>query len=201
MIPKLTILTACDNQHLLILTSACENLAVRAFLSRQSVTVGERALNKKPLLRSFSTGLSSDKKQGQGNVVKSLYRQVAASLDDMFLGPSMLDVMTDRLNKQAAGAWDAGLVNLGNLGAEIGSSYFPNSLGSSAPYAPFPQTGAPRKSSDVRDETLEVETGSSFTGHICDLLVELFGFKDTNWVRKQALVMIVQQLLGGTIER
>ena len=41
----------------------------------------------------------------------------------------------------------------------------------------------------------------SFTTPICDFVIELFDLKENNWLRRQAIVVILQQLLGGTIER
>jgi sorting nexin-25 len=41
----------------------------------------------------------------------------------------------------------------------------------------------------------------SFTTPICDLFIELFDLKENNWLRRQAIVVILQQFLGGTIER
>jgi hypothetical protein len=40
-----------------------------------------------------------------------------------------------------------------------------------------------------------------FTAPICDLFIEIFELKENNWLRRQAIVIILQQLLGGTIER
>lgn len=41
-----------------------------------------------------------------------------------------------------------------------------------------------------------------FTGPICDLFVEIFELRDSNnWLRRQAIVIILQQILGSTIER
>ncbi|BEI83708.1 hypothetical protein CcaverHIS002_0403120 [Cutaneotrichosporon cavernicola] len=40
-----------------------------------------------------------------------------------------------------------------------------------------------------------------FTAPICDLFIEVFDLKESNWLRRQAIVIILQQVLGGTIER
>ena len=50
---------------------------------------------------------------------------------------------------------------------------------------------------------LEGESGvSSFSGPICDLILAVFELdKKNNWLRRQAIVIILQQVLGGTIER
>lgn len=48
---------------------------------------------------------------------------------------------------------------------------------------------------------VSVEGMTSFTGPICDLFIELFDLKEKNWLRRQAVIVILQQFLGGTIER
>jgi len=50
---------------------------------------------------------------------------------------------------------------------------------------------------------LEGETSTStFSAPICDLLLAVFELNKTNnWLRRQAVVIILQQVLGGTIER
>ncbi|KIJ26657.1 hypothetical protein M422DRAFT_272229 [Sphaerobolus stellatus SS14] len=52
-------------------------------------------------------------------------------------------------------------------------------------------------------KTLEGETSSSsFSGPIYDLILAVFELnKKKNWLRRQAIVIILQQVFGGTIER
>nr|ODO02731.1 hypothetical protein L204_01470 [Cryptococcus depauperatus CBS 7855] len=47
----------------------------------------------------------------------------------------------------------------------------------------------------------EVENMTTFTAPICDLFIELFDLREKDWFRRQAVVVILQQFLGGTIER
>jgi len=43
---------------------------------------------------------------------------------------------------------------------------------------------------------------SSFTGPICDLILAVFELDNkNNWLRRQAIVIILQQVLGDTVER
>ena len=60
---------------------------------------------------------------------------------------------------------------------------------------------------DLVGQLLEVQEGAKegmtyFTTPICDLFVTLFelGVKN-NWLRRQAILIILQSILGGTIER
>lgn len=156
------------------------------------------------------------------NLVQTLYNQVTSSLDDIFLKPSMIDVMADKLNRQAvdmAEAWDAGVAQIGNYGLELGNSVL-------SPYAlralrtpaqdvgpdekdafPFPSV---QPHTSIQDQDLErhaptqpqaIVEETSFTTPITDFMVEVFGLKNGDWLRKQALVIVIQQLLGSTIER
>jgi sorting nexin-25 len=118
---------------------------------------------------------------------------MATSLDDAMLGPSTLDLMYTTLSRQLSDV--SGLVGVG--GDDI-MDMLPQALkpgwakdsNSTTPSLPLPWTG---------DES----AGSIFTAPICDLFVELFDLKENknNWLRRQAIVVILQQLLGSTIER
>ena len=58
------------------------------------------------------------------------------------------------------------------------------------------------KQPPVRPAVVEPEGVTTFTEPLCDLFIELFELKEkNNWLRRQAVVIILQQVLGGTIER
>ncbi|OBZ84694.1 Sorting nexin-12 [Choanephora cucurbitarum] len=51
-------------------------------------------------------------------------------------------------------------------------------------------------------DVMKSEGMTRFTEPLCDLFIEMFELKDkTNWLRRQAIVIIIQQILEGTIER
>ncbi|KAF9084567.1 Intermediate filament protein [Mortierella sp. AD031] len=52
-----------------------------------------------------------------------------------------------------------------------------------------------------RPAVVEAEGVTTFTEPLCDLFIELFELKENNWLRRQAVVIVLQQVLGGTIER
>ena len=150
------------------------------------------------------------------NFVRNLYRSVTTSLDDILLVPNVLDVLSDKLNKQATGMADdisTSLLGLGAMGLEFGNSY----LGSTALGASLlasqrdvrnlvngdlPQLSRLDSAFSNLVSPLEGESvASAFTAPISDMFMELFDLKDGNWLRKQTIVMLMQQLLGGTIER
>lgn len=115
----------------------------------------------------------------------------------MFFGPSMLDVMIQRLSKQAA-----------EFAGIAGSGVHDEELIEQALKAKSRSFGG--GGSRVEDslskldlKPLEGESGmSSFSAPICDLILAVFELdKKNNWLRKQAVVIILQQVLGSTIER
>jgi len=122
-----------------------------------------------------------------------MYRSVTESIDDMFFGPSMLDVMIQRLTRQAAG-----LVGI------VGSAVNDEDLVAQALRASGQAMSVDsfmQMSGDLKP--LEGETSAStFSGPICDLILAVFELdKKNNWLRRQAIVIILQQVLGDTIER
>lgn len=152
------------------------------------------------------------------NIVKTLYKTVASSLDDQLV-PSMLDLMSQSLQRQISEVAVAG----GRV-AEPLAGYMPTALkaGVAGVAAPWMKHDARTPSvtvtaDHVMGESPELPTASSlpvtmqplegesatgsFTTPICDLFIEVFDLKENNWLRRQAIVIILQQILGGTIER
>ncbi|KAG0241286.1 Intermediate filament protein [Mortierella sp. GBA43] len=63
------------------------------------------------------------------------------------------------------------------------------------------QAQPPLQEHPVRQDVVESEGVTTFTEPLCDLFIELFELKKNNWLRRQAVVIMLQQVLGGTIER
>jgi hypothetical protein len=129
---------------------------------------------------------------GQG-LVRSVYKSMTESIDDMFFGPSMLDVIIQRLTRQAAefvGIEGSGVNDEDLVARALKAS------GRSASEATLLRLPADLK-------PLEGETSTStFSAPICDLLLEIFELDEKkNWLRRQAVVIILQQVFGETIER
>ncbi|KAJ1301386.1 hypothetical protein OPQ81_008648 [Rhizoctonia solani] len=162
-------------QKLILVPSVCESDELRTFLSRQVTP---------PTL---TPSVPAD----QG-LVRTMYRSVADSIDDMFFGPSMLDVTLQRLSRRAAeltGMY-AQLQDEDAIARVLGLK------GSSKP-----EETIVKLQGDLMP--LDGETGaSSFSAPICDFLLAMFELdRKDNWLRRQAMVTILQQLLGSTIER
>ncbi|KAF8522877.1 PhoX domain-containing protein [Hysterangium stoloniferum] len=170
-------------QSLVAIPMVCDSEELRAFLSRQA------PLNVLPI---DTTGKSHASFPGQ-TIVRTVYRSVAESIDDMLFGPSMLEVMIQRLTRQAAEF--AGIVGVGMNDEDLVAQAFKSS-GKSLPEETLMKFPGVLK-------TLEGESSaSSFSSPICDLILAVFELdKKNNWLRRQAIVIILQQVLGGTIER
>ncbi|KAH8835579.1 PhoX domain-containing protein [Flagelloscypha sp. PMI_526] len=180
-------------QSVIAIPKACESEELRAFLSRDSPfetadfppptspTASELPKSSTQAQSGFGTGL-----------VRNVYRTFTESIDDMFFGPSMLDVLIQRLTRQAAEL--AGLA-----GTDINEDLVTQAL--NATFRSSPMTALLQFSGDLKP--LDGETSaSSFSAPICDLFLAAFELnKENNWLRKQAIVLILQQVLGGTIER
>lgn len=112
------------------------------------------------------------------NLMKTFYKSISPgpSSEDMF-NANMADVMYNGLGRQISDL--GGLAGLG--------------LGS-------PEVEVTEDHVQVTPD-VSVEGMTSFTGPICDLFIELFDLKEKNWLRRQAVIVILQQFLGGTIER
>ncbi|KAH7930927.1 hypothetical protein BV22DRAFT_1027684 [Leucogyrophana mollusca] len=171
-------------QSLIAIPVVCESNELRSFLSRDSPFMASEL----PDDRGKGPAGFSGKK-----LVRSVYRSVAESIDDMFFGPSMLDVMIQRLTQQAA-----------EFAGIVGSAVNDEDLVAQALKA-FGKTTSEdtfmQMSGDLRP--LEGETSTStFSAPICDLVLAIFELnKKNNWLRRQAIVIILQQVLGDTIER
>lgn len=168
----------------------CDSEELRGFLSRRSTSEGAqlsgRDESQRPTRSPSFLGPS---------LVKTFYRSVAESIDDIFFGPSMLDVMIQRLSQQAAEF--AGIVGSGVHDEDL----IAQALKTNDSGEPAEETLLRLSSGDLKP--LEGESSlSAFSAPICDLILAVFELdKKNNWLRKQAIVIILQQVLGGTIER
>ncbi|KAJ7170182.1 PhoX domain-containing protein [Mycena filopes] len=174
-------------QSLISIPIVCDSDQLRGFLSRES-----------PFVASETPGTPAANSKGPAafsgtDLVRTVYKSVTDSIDDMFFGPSMLDVMIQRLTRQAAEF--AGIVGSGINDIDLVAQAL-NASGKTSTEAAMMEL-----SGDLKP--LEGETSTStFSAPICDLLLAVFELNKTNnWLRRQAVVIILQQVLGGTIER
>ncbi|KAG8219562.1 PhoX domain-containing protein [Butyriboletus roseoflavus] len=171
-------------QNLISIPVVCESTELRVFLSRDSPFIASE--------------IKDDALKGQGgfsgrNIVQSMYRSVTESIDDMFFGPSMLDVMIQRLTRQVAEF--TGIVGSALNDEEIVAQAM-KQYGKATSLDTFIQMPGDLKPLDGETST------SSFSAPICDLVLAIFELHTkNNWLRRQAIVIILQQVFGDTIEQ
>ncbi|ODO07280.1 hypothetical protein L198_00859 [Cryptococcus wingfieldii CBS 7118] len=158
-------------QGLLASSSICDSYIFRAFIS-----LTPSVPNGSSSL--FNGPLSSLAPLAPHNVLKSLYKTISpgGAFDDFNDATGVTDFMYSGLSRQINDI--GGMVGLG-LG-------YPSSTNSDVESV----AGAPLG-----------EGMTSFTAPICDLFIEMFDLTEKEWLRRQAIVIILQQFLGGTIER
>ncbi|KAF8665266.1 hypothetical protein AX16_000287 [Volvariella volvacea WC 439] len=169
-------------QNIVAIPAVCESNELRSFLSRDSPFVAAE-----PPVPQKNPAFSGT------DLVRNMYRSVAESIDDMFFGPSMLDVMIQRLTRQVAEF--AGIVGSSVNDEDLVAQAL-NASSKNAPEVALMQLPGDLKPLDGETST------STFSAPICDLILAVFELnKKNNWLRRQAIVIILQQVLGGTIER
>ncbi|SCV67692.1 BQ2448_5303 [Microbotryum intermedium] len=168
-------------QALIRVPVICQSNELRSFLSQQNISLPKFDVDS-------TKRLTVSLFPGQG-LVRSFYRTVTSGIDDM-LGAgsaSMMDTIIQRLSQQAAdmaGIGGSGVQDEDLVGQLIGDA-----------------TKDPSRFSSLA-MGLGEEGLTYFTAPICDLFVVLFQLKEkNNWLRRQAILIILQQILGGTIER
>ncbi|KZT73343.1 PhoX domain-containing protein [Daedalea quercina L-15889] len=171
-------------QSLIALPAVCESDELRNFLSRDSPFIASMPVETNTKAAAPATGKG---------LVRSVYKSVADSIDDMFFGPSMLDVIIQRLTTQAAEF--AGIVGSGIHDEDLVAQALKASGKAGSDDALL------QLSDDLKPMQGET-SNSTFSSPICDLLLAVFELdKKNNWLRRQAIVIILQQVFGDTIER
>ncbi|KAK4705291.1 sorting nexin-25, partial [Phenoliferia sp. Uapishka_3] len=164
-------------QALIRIPVICQSIELRSFLSQQNISL--------PKLDAEAGKRNASFFPGQG-LVRSFYRTVTSGIDEMLTaGPaSMMDTVIQRLSQQAAEL--SGIGGSGVQDEDLVGQLLSGQAGANLP-------GGLR----AGEEGL-----TYFTAPICELFVTLFELKEkNNWLRRQAILIILQQILGGTIER
>ncbi|GAA5943128.1 hypothetical protein JCM10213_006220 [Rhodosporidiobolus nylandii] len=172
-------------QALVKIPVVCQSHELRAFLSQATIALPKTtpSISSSSPLPFFAPGQT---------LVRSLYRSVTSGIDDV-LGTSttsMMDQVIERLSQQAAEF--AGLTGASANDEDlVGQLLADQSSTSSAAAA-------------VADADTRIgEEGLTFwSAPIADLFITIFELKENNnWLRRQAILIVLQQVLGGTIER
>lgn len=153
---------------------ACSSRELGAFLSQQNIHM--------PDYNALAAQQVSDPKSASGNFMSHIYTTVANGIDDLLSTQGMIEAVTHRLGQQVASiAYDPKQTTGG---------------GASSIEAPPMLDSIP----DLKAAGNEMLT--AFTEPMCDLFIEVFELQgNNNWLRRGAIVIIMQQILGGTIER
>jgi sorting nexin-25 len=151
------------------------------------------------------------KHQGSTGFMRHIYKTVAQGIDDMLVGPSMLDLITQQLGQQVMElSTDPSATPLvsgqapefpsesDNVAAAVVSAAASLGLNLSQTTPTQPQNEA----IDGFGKSTEAEGTTRFTDSLCDLFIEMFELREkNNWLRRQAVIIVLQQLFGGTVER
>ncbi|KAF2145735.1 uncharacterized protein K452DRAFT_221246 [Aplosporella prunicola CBS 121167] len=158
-------------RELLLIPAICRSRELRAFLSQQTISSSDPT-NPQADTRDFVARIYSSVTDGMEEFLGNI-----PVLDQLSLaGQNLISAATNQLN------------NAGPLG-NGGNSALSND----------PQTAAEAEAELRAYESRELEP---FIKPICDLFLELFELnRENNWLRGRAVVVVLHQLLGGTIER
>jgi sorting nexin-25 len=145
------------------------------------------------------------KKPSKG-FMRHIYKTVAAGIDDILIGPSMLDLITQRLGEQVMEFSIEDNTSTSSAHSKDVSSHvdYTTNANTTTTITTTTTTTTTTATANILElpDALKAEGITRFTEPLCDLFIEMFELKDkTNWLRRQAVVIILQQILGGTIER
>jgi len=172
--------------ELLLLPDVCRSRDLRAFLSQSVITPaaahgGAAATDR------------DDANYKQKDMISRLYDSVADGMEDILGSIPVLDQLSlAGQNLIAAATNQLGTVPLGTLAADD-----PAAAAASIMNAAEAEAELNAFESNNKEEEME-----PFVKPICDIFLEVFELnRGNNWLRGRAVVVVLHQLLGGTIER
>ncbi|KAL8917172.1 MAG: hypothetical protein Q9172_005964 [Xanthocarpia lactea] len=171
-------------RELLRLPAVCQSRDLRAFLSQSAI------------ISKQDTGRDSERR----DIVSRIYNSVTDGMDEFLGNVPVLDQLSI-----------AGQNLISAATSQFNSMPSPN--GSST--SPATRTNDPKALLDAADPIHSVEARAEldafdsnarelepFVKPICDLFLETFELnRGNNWLRGRAVVVVLHQLLGGTVER
>ncbi|KAL3430584.1 PXA domain-containing protein [Aspergillus tetrazonus] len=158
-------------QHLLLLPEVCRSRDLRAFLSQRAII---------PRDETPRDGETKD-------LVTRIYNSVADGMDDFLGNFGVLDQLS------IAGQ---------NLISAATNQQQPNTSATSTDSGLTTEDAVTTAEAEAELNAFEDRELEPFIKPICDLFLETFELnKGNNWLRGRAVVVVLHQLLGGTIER
>ncbi len=159
---------------LLLLPDVCRSRDLRAFLSQR--VIGPQAASAPAADAGFDR-----------HVIARLYDSVADGMEDLLGSIPVLDQLSTAGQNLIAAA--ASQLQLGAGAA--------NAAGGAGPAPPGTEAAAAE-----REATATPDDDAPFVTPICDIFLEVFELnRGNNWLRGRAVVVVLHQLLGGTVER
>jgi len=165
-------------RELLLIPAVCRSRELRAFLSQAAISPADAMRNQDPNSNDFVT---------------RIYNSVADGMEE-FLGN--IPVL-DQLSVAGQNLISAATTQLANTN---GATAQPADLAASGVLV----AGETNNDAEAEAELLAFENKEMepFVKPICDLFLETFELnRENNWLRGRAVVVVLHQLLGGTIER
>ncbi|KAL5408017.1 hypothetical protein PMIN03_006799 [Paraphaeosphaeria minitans] len=160
-------------RDLLLIPAVCRSREFRAFLSQAAISATDPSANQ----------------QASNDFVSRIYSSVADGMEEFLGNIPVLDQLSM-----------AGQTLISAATTQLASSN-----GAPAPLAPGAILGVePNSDAEAEAELLAFENKElePFVKPICDIFLETFELnQQNNWLRGRAVVVVLHQLLGGTIER
>ncbi|KAG1159705.1 hypothetical protein G6F37_004648 [Rhizopus arrhizus] len=185
----------------------CKSQELRAFLSQQNIFVPgpadhfNAASTSSPSVQNLQRSMVAIEEQTKyalqkkSGFISQIYKTVAANIDDILIAPSILDMITQRLSEQVTEFSQEDAHSTKTV------SSTPSSIMSMSSNSKMVDSALHASTTSLPD-SIKTEGITRFTEPLCDLFIEMFELKDkTNWLRRQAIVILIQQILEGTIER
>ncbi|KAL1629860.1 tRNA (guanine-N(7)-)-methyltransferase (tRNA(m7G46)-methyltransferase) [Neofusicoccum ribis] len=179
-----------------VIQESDNSLYGRATVSIQSIMVGKDEAGSEFALyvieRAISSSDPSDSQAETKDFVSRIYSSVSDGMEEFIGNIPVLDQLSLAGQNLISAATTQ--LNNGNGAAGIG----PAAAATSA-IANDPQAAAEAEAELRAYENQQLEP---FIKPICDLFLEVFELnRENNWLRGRAVVVVLHQLLGGTIER
>ncbi|EFX01790.1 intermediate filament protein [Grosmannia clavigera kw1407] len=191
---------------LLLLPDVCRSRDLRAFLSQRVIGHGGGGRGE----GGGGGGGGGGGEDGEGNkdVMSRLYESVADGVEDILGSIPVLDQLSlagQSLIAAATSQLQGGGGGTGTGGERSSVATVGESAEAAAELAAFEEQTGSNNSGNNENEgqtLLEAAEAPPFVKPICDIFLEVFELnRGNNWLRGRAVVVVLHQLLGGTIER
>lgn len=162
--------------QLLLLPDVCHSRELRTFLSQSAITPATAV-----------QGQASSLEDSKKDMMTRLYDSVADGMEDILGNIPVLDQLSLAGQNLLAAATNQQLAAASVAGAGAGGDDVVTAAEAEAELNAF----------ELNNKELE-----PFVKPICDIFLEVFELnRGNNWLRGRAVVVVLHQLLGGTIER